>query len=99
MTKLKEGKKGSNNPFENVPINNSETKCDKCNGDLIKLETILGKIKIRKNIPYKDMYWVYACVYCGRYVKVLDHEVRIGDSVVTQDNSSHPNKIYKLRER
>ena len=98
MIKLKEGKKANDNPFEDIPINNSKTKCDECNNDLIKLETILGEAKIRGTLTYKDMYWVCVCTECGRYIKVFEHETKIGN-VVTSDNVVTPNKIHKLRER
>jgi len=96
---VKEGKKGEHNLYNNLPINTNKDKCDECNGDLVRLHTTLGKPTVKINYIYKDMYWVCVCGKCGRYVRVLDHETKIGNNVVTLDNRSHPNKIHKLRER
>lgn len=90
---MKEGKKGTNDLYKDKQINKNKDKCDECNGDLIKLHTTLGKVKIRNRNSYKDMYWVCVCDNCGRYVRVLDKEVKIGNYIVGTSTKN------KLRER
>ena len=92
---MKEGKKGNYNIYTDLPINDNKVNCDKCNGELVKLHTTLGKVNIIDKQAYRNMYWVCGCSKCNRYVRVFDHKTKIGDDVVKHNT----NKIHKLRER